>query len=343
MDIRRPDFTKQGQGLGKNSVAVKGAPVAFGSEFLGLTVAARTAVLNTQALQAGYRTPYYIDEIRMTAWTDEAPMGFAEASALGYSLRAQFQTGKHAFSKTPVPIGLYAPTFIRSGYATLYNDGVVYTTRGVVEVRWPLPRPLYMEPGDVIQCALDRSPTKNIVDPYTVNNFSVVYVGRALAPGVLSPAHKHVPWVAYYDHPTTATSVYSNAGEAYRNPFTVPINVHRFVQRTYLRQDAGADTNYNETMACRSPTDRFIASGGILTESSYASIRMDDSLGYAVVKEFTPIGEVMDMARQAWTFSRPLGPREQFNVAFSSSPLDHSASVDYNTLLAMIAYREEGI
>jgi hypothetical protein len=219
---------------------------------------------------------------------------------------------------------------------------VDFSFRGVVEVRWPLPKPLYMEPGDVIQCYLDRSNQLNLAAPYVTNNFNVTYVGRALAPGKKPPPCKYVPWVANYIHQTADDAVgvplSSNAGETYRNPFTIPLHVHRLTQHTYRAIDS--TSQYEETQANRS----LLVSGlqGLNVESSYAQIKMEDSLGYAIVKDFTAIGEVLDMARQAWTFSRPIGPREQFNVDFLSSDFPVTG-YRYDTLLAMVSHREEAI
>jgi len=331
MNIMRPQFTKQGQGLGRNAIAVKGAPVSFGTQFGPLTVAAKTAVLNTQALQAGYRTPYYIDEIRMTAY---AEISGSTSQGLGYGLRAQFQTGHHAFSKEPIPLSLYAPVYLRAGYTVGYTNGAFFEHRPVVEVRWPLPKPLYMEPGDVIQCYLDRSNSINTA--YASNFFNVTYVGRALEPGAKKPPCKYVPWVSFYDHLTSETRGYSNAKESYRNPFTIPLNVHRLTQHTYGNFPAFDDIWF-ETEGGRGPTD-----SGVVGDTSYAQVRIYDSLGYAMVKEFAPIGEVLDLSRQAWTFSRPIGPREQFEVAFSSTPVV-TPGYQYSTLLGMISHREEAI
>jgi len=337
VNILRPQFTKQGQGLGRNPVAEKGAPVSFGTQLANLTVAQQTAVLNTQALQAGYRTPYYIDEIRMTAFTGESA-GSAAVTALAYSLRAKFQTGRHAFSKGPIPLSLYAPVFLRAGYATSYLNGIFAFFRGVVEVRWVLPKPLYMEPGDVIQCYLERSNQFNTGPQYASNNFNVTYVGRAIAPGKKPPPCKYVPWVAFYDHPTTVASGYSNAGESFRNPFTIPLNVHRFTQQTYVEVNT-TPGQFLQWEGGRGPTNP--SSFG---ETSFTQIRLYDSLGYAIVKEFAPIGEVMDLARQAWTFSRPIGPREQFDAEFSSTPITNTPFITrYDTLLGMVAHREEAI
>lgn len=335
LPIVRPQFSKQGQGLGKNSVADKGAPVSFGVQHDELTVAQKTAVLNTQALQAGYRTPYYIDEIRMTAFTGLTNSN--GGSGVGYGLGVQFQTGHHAFSRNPIPMQMYAPVYLRAGYILHYFDGFFTTFRGVVEVRWPLPKPLYMEPGDVIQCFIDRSNQINISDtPYQHLGFNVTYVGRALPPGKPAPPCRYVPWVANYVHQTTPNSLYSSAAEAYRNPFTIPLHVHRLTQHTYASVEA-TPVNFFEYEGCRGPTDL-----GGLGESSYAQVRLYDSLGYAMVKEYAPIGEVMDMSRQAWTFSRPIGPREQFNADFQSTALSGAGITRYDTLLGMISHREEG-
>jgi hypothetical protein len=69
-------------------------------------------------------------------------------------------------------------------------------------------------------------------------------------------------------------------------------------------------------------------------------IHIEDSLGYRVTNDYVPIGYVFDPFRRAWTFSRPIGPREQFNVKLLNKGVVPSIRA-FITNIGMVGYRDE--
>lgn len=324
-------------GLDKTGMAAVGAPVSFSAGATAIA-AGQTVPLNLVNLQSGYRTPYWVDEIRMQVYSGSSvDAGTFGVQAGGYMMQFQFRTGNYAFSKTPIPMALYAPQYGASaliGQETGSLDIVGHS------VRWVLPKPLFMAPGDQIQCNVTRL---SGVGAYGGAGFNadVAYVGRALPPGTTGPNARCVPWVANYIH--DFANAYSETQAEFRNPFMVPLYVHRFVGRPGSKSSTGAPDLSNG-----------IAGGDFATQFNmlptstgikYASVYIEDSLGYKIVagpsNAYSPVGCVFDTERCAWTFGRPLGPREQFNMKFATNGSASGTNSVFG--VGMVGYREEAV
>lgn len=320
-----------------------GAPVALFSETTAPLTSGVVQVLPIKTLQLGFRAAYLIDEIRMVAYT-EAALTSANSRGLAGSIAAKFETGAHAFSggvdtalngfsSGYIPLGAYAPKWDFGILSNSENDvvyggvsGGVDIYRSFARVRWPLPKPLWMGPGDVLRCSVQRHPTFDAGLPNV--NVQVSYIGRVVAPGAPPPALRQVPWVSYMQK--LSSDAVASSNQEFRNPFTRPFMVQRLTYRTFRQIAAPASftelLDINQTPA--------------LTPSYYESVLLEDSLGYQVTRDYVPVGHVFDMYRHAWTFSRPIGPKEQFNVKFQRSlaPSEGTTFVNY---LGMVGYRDE--
>ncbi len=326
-------------GLGANPVAQFGAPVSFSASLDSITPG-QTQVLNTSGLANGFRTPYVIDEIRMQGY-----MAAESATVLqpSYALQFQFRTGVYAFSAAPIPMLLYGPRFAPAqDAAELYGGSGPGSFRGPMlvsefaggamqvgdEVRWHLPKPLWMAPGDQVQCSVFRHATA-AASGNAAFAANVTYVGRSLKPGTPGPRVRSVPWVAHYIH--DIDDAFSQTTTQFRNPFTIPLQVQRLTGRPLSKAASGVFETSGPL-----GTLPFYANGN----NKYASIYIEDSLGYKVTRDFTPVGSVFDTERCAWTFSRPLGPREQFNMQFRTVGANEEVT-DVIFGVGMIGYREE--
>jgi hypothetical protein len=318
-----------------------GAPIAFTASAPGL-VNGQSIMLDTGTLQSGFRTPYFIDEIRIQVVTDEFKVeggGFAWPG-IGGNIRVKFQTGNRQFSKFGVPIGLYGPVFSNRDFGTVDSgvdgDGDA-VRRSYSNVRWPLPKPLWMAPGDVIQAVFTYDAIMGVAEvvpkpPVTVN---VTYIGRSIAPGTPAPSTRQIPWVSFFEYKTD--DGYLSTTDEFRNPFTYPMIVQRFTERTFF-EEGDPSQNLREELS-RGQTPAMLNTNG-----QFVSMRLYDSLGYAIVKEFAPIGLVMDTSRHAWTFSRSLGAREQFDLTLRTDDPAGAASTPipgWHTFTGMVGYRDE--
>ncbi len=322
-------------GLGKNPTAQFGAPVSFTANLSSITPG-QTQVLSTNGLANGYRTPYVIDEIRMQAYMVTPSATILQPS---YAVKFQFRTGAYAFSQTAVPMMLHTPRFALAPWVpaglgtglTSYSRGPMLManyTGGLYqcgdEARWHLPKPLWMAPGDQIQCSVERDLTaaSSSNGAFAVD---VTYVGRSLKPGTPGPKVRYVPWIASTTF--NLDDSFKQVGNDFRNPFPVPLQVQRFVGRPLSDATSGLFNTSGAT------------AGLAISTTPYAKVFIVDSLGYKVTNDFIPAGNVFDTERCAWTFQRPLGSNEQFDIQFQRAGT--GAGTDQLYGVAMIGHREE--
>lgn len=316
-------------GLGKDPTAMHGAPVSFSSHGSGL-LPGQNLVMNMTGLQNGYRTPYFIDEIRMQAFIETATTLNNELIP-DAAVSFQFRVGQHAFSQAPVPMIMHQPMYaaVSGGQGSKYA-GNLFKVFG--NARWILARPLLMMPGDAIQASAFRDAVAfagNGTIPFSVD---VAYVGRAMAPGASTPNLRHVPWIASFTH--SFTNLWSHTGTEFRNPFLDRrLNVHRFVGRPLSNANtagaaAGGFPSFSRFFMLPDPSN-----------TKYASINITDSQGYKITDRYVPVGQVFDTERCTWTFNRPLGPREQYNMQFQTNGSVDATSVQF--CVAMHGYRDE--
>ena len=333
-------------GLGKNPTARLGAPVSFTSHLASI-LPGQTQVLGTSGLSNGYRTPYVIDEIRMQAYMTTPATTYLQPS---YAMAFQFRTGAYAFSLKPVPMVLYSPRYGMSpARPGLYLQAPGVPPRGPLlaseftptgdttyvygdSARWVLAKPLWMAPGDQIQCLAER----HVTAASSGNGAfaaDITYVGRSLPPGTKGPATRFVPWASHFIFDFTSDT-YAQTTTEFRNQFTFPMTIQKFVGRPLSKATNGLfDTSGPEgTLPRNTLTNTYY----------YAQVNIQDSLGYKITNQFSPVGNVFDAERGVWTFARPLGAREQIDMQFKRAGVltsPNNASPIYG--VGMLGYREE--
>lgn len=336
--IIRPAFPRFPlESLTKNPITayakpkVGGAPVVFSAQ--ATLAAGKSGVLNAQTLQSGFRTAYFIDEIRVSMHTTKmetvnTARGFTGLSNL---VKILFQTGKYQFSADAVPAGLLAPMFGQD-YGNV-DLGAIGEFRSFSSVRWMLPKPLFMPAGDVVLANVsidDLALLTTIFGTDPCVTVTITYVGRLLPQGYMAQS-REVPWLAWWQK--AASTAYAESTTRLRNPFKIPAHVQRFTQRTYDSKSSGVLTEYYSEES---------ALAQIYNAGTYETIKIGDSRGYAITNKFVPIGDVFDVTRHAWTFGRELGPREQFDMAMTTENIASiPAGHDYITNIGLVGYRSE--
>lgn len=323
-----------------------GSPALFSAQ-IDIAAGTKGVSLDQKTLQPGFRNAYLIDEIRISAYS-AASAGAADNTVaqqrtgiLGV-ISAKFQTGVHAFSQSAIPIGLYAPRWSRLDYGGQIvgeptAGNFAYASYG--HVRWPLPVPLYMAPGDALQCTLDRDTTRlAALGTITVQ---VAYAGRMVVQGAPAPVARAVPWVGWFEKLSTEGQVQSQ--DKWRNPFMIPLHVQRLTMRSYRAVDSSDYFYGNDYFG-------LMAGSSNSGTNSYERLALEDSLGYKMVAGSSPaggaaipppVGSVFDMARCAWTFGRPLGAREAFQATVTNLTPSSNAAYKVATQFGMVGYREE--
>lgn len=323
-----------------------GSPAAWGASLSGLTVG-NVYNLDTQALQPGFRTPYWIDEIRfsMTAtYLNPAVNLGTQYTGLAGLLEAKFTTGQYAFSRDFVPLGLHAPRWsvADAGVWLVDNADPAVPQRAFSSVRWPLPKPLFMPAGDAVQALIRFRQYPCLVSPLAplvIERVNVAYVGRVAAPGTRAPVVRYVPWLASFRKQGSVSGI-AQTNDEFRNPFAdKSLYVQRFTSRTFretLYVNGVDDDAFIETFFHQGPIGTGPRAG-----QQYATVQMYDTLGYVIVKDYPPVNDVFDGTRGAWTFSRTLAPREQFDVQLQTKGTSMPANTDFWTMVGMVGFREE--
>lgn len=334
MNLLRPKFPVPIGGA-PSAISKNGAPVSFSADSEVLTTQGEN--VNASALQSGYRGAYFIDEIRILLWTDVGtiPTPSLIVGGLGYLSRVKFSLGNHPFSQKAVPPAVLAPAWMGSTNDALFLTYSATTARVFQEVRWPLPAPLYVEPGDGIQAniALDQA-LSAFVGTTAEIRASFVYIGRTLPPGEQKPQTRTVPWVAHYVFNSDNVSQQTN--DEFQNPFTVPLRTQRMVERFYI-----VNSTLHACLAANVPYPGLTSSTVL-----YPEVDITDSMGYKMTfgstSSMVPVADVFDYEYFDWTFDRPLGPREQYNMSFRmGGSSNYVLAGPYHTVISMIGSREE--
>jgi hypothetical protein len=310
---------------------VGGAPVVFSAQ--ATLAVGKSGVLNAQTLQSGFRTSYFIDEIRVSMHTTKMATTATARGFTGLSnlVKILFQTGKYQFSADAVPAGLLAPMFGQD-YGNV-DLGAIGEFRSFSSIRWMLPKPLFMPAGDVVLANVsidDLTLLTTIFGSEPCVTVTITYVGRLLPQGYIAQS-REVPWLAWWTK--NASTVYADSTTRLRNPFKIPAHVQRFTQRTYDSKYGGALTEYYSEESAR---------GQLFNTGVYETVKISDSRGYSITNKFVPVGDVFDVARHAWTFGRELSPREQFNMQMTTeNPASLPANHEYITNIGLVGYRSE--
>lgn len=332
----------QAPGLGKNPVARAGAPIVLTSELTSIT-AGNGAVFPTVGLQPSFRTAYWIDEVRITVGSTVGSGGAGGPTgnnALPAALRLGFSVGQYKVCRAPVPSMMFGPLFGFDEYdnapARTALNGTEFTN-----FRWPLPRPLYMPVGDILQCIVERDGT--LASAVTLNNAIITYLGRMCAPGEAPPPCRYVPWVSSYQFGNASS--YAEVQDEFKNPFLKDLMIQRLVARYVERGSDAADQTLMQLIGPTNvgPSANYPYAFALPNDAlAWVETRISDSMGYTMVPEFTPLGVVIDATRSAWTFNRALSAREKLTVAFRRVA-GLSDTQLFDTFLSMIGYREEPV
>ena len=136
----------------------------------------------------------------------------------------------------------------------------------------------------------------------------MAYVARRLPPRLGLPTNIEVPFLARFIPPEVTFGgvpvAQSGAKDLY-NPFFTDMYVQRFIARVNRRDFTGGNTRVY---------DGFPGGPGAGGAGPFIEMKMQDSHGYNVVRDFTPLNHVFDANRRVWTFQKVLGPKEWYTI-----------------------------
>jgi len=299
-----------------------GVPAVFGAD-VALTATNGTAIVDTGALASPFRAPYLLDEIRFLVRVNRfTQIAWYYYPLFGNGITAKLQMGRINITQDFVPIWLFG-THVQKLW--IAGAGVIDAQHlyGYNEYRWKLPRPLFVPLGSAITVNLQATPFLT-----AAARVSVSFVARALPVGTKTPPKIDVPFVTAYI-PDLQTSTNERTAQSSEkdlvNPFLVPLHVQRFIGRQSY------NGGYPAGLVFEVGDDGTIAFVG-------TDIKLADSMGYNVTRDFTPFDSVFEPGRRAWTFLRQLNPKERYNAAFR---ITGTYRAKLNPQVSLVGFREE--
>lgn len=200
---------------------------------------------------------------------------------MGGYFSAKFTMGSFGITNQFVPLPMFCTQMEEQdenvyGFPAALLFGAQAGTGSYSMLRWKLPEPLLVPPLTPLHCTLRR----DLADPDPAVSaewpkVKIAYLGEQLTPDFQPPKMAKVPYVSYQ-----ASTSPIGAGLSLQSPFLVPLHVQRLVGTT----------------------------------SNTSLMRIRDTKGFDVVKDFTPQGAIFDIPRRAWTFNRVLQPNEAFTI-----------------------------
>lgn len=277
-------------------------------------------------LQNIFRSPMVIDEIRFML---TATIASTEVHNFGGSVRARFKMGRIDLSDQFVPIWLHGP-ILEDAFLNIEGNIILVPPLNpgeehvVGHFRWVLPRPLFVPVGNVLAPTFSR---QHDFRGGTVN-VDVVYCCRRLPAGTPTPNEIDVPFIGVFVAPEMTAGdsgvALSTARDLF-NPFTRELYVQRFLGR--VQQRTAGNPNLDRIF------DGTTSLGGNTT------IRIQDSKGYNITRDFVPWTHVFDVNRRAWTFRRSLAPKEWYAVQILVPLADRD--VYFQPQISMVGWRKE--
>lgn len=277
-------------------------------------LAGSEATANSENLSYPFRKAVIIEEIR---WDLKVVTNTGALNPnLGAIVATKLQLGQLYLMRDPVPIWSLA-TLI-----SVEQEQFTETLTAYSHYRWRLPKPLYVEAGQVLRSVFSRG---YVNDGYDTINVQVSYLGKTVAPNQPRPGVIAVPYAAPFV--TTAGAVYAQSNEYHLfNPFDFDLHIQRLTGRL-LDITSGPPPVLAQLLGSTTPN----------TAQSAPTIQMTDSWGGKMVNDFTGIGDVFDLSRAAWTVDTVLPPKGVYTVQVWNLNTGRPAQAFF----AMIGTRDE--
>lgn len=235
-------------------------------------------------------------------------------------------------------------TALTNGYVPLWNFGRAINTTSYSNVAstmltdapqvfvWHLPKPLWMSPDAIL------TPTVKRTNEGSIANVTVrcTVLGRAINSSDPVPKTIDVPWVASWVGATRSMGTDNtdqSEGQHLVNPFAVPLKVQRFIGRIKATTSDGT-TTVTEAMSQGSDNNSDSAA-----YSQWLLVRMNDSRGRIVVRDYTPFGLLFNQVDRSWSVDALLNPREYYKVLLDEKFSNITGTDKLTPHISMVGYR----
>lgn len=254
------------------------------------------------------------------------PGGINFSASLGGTVSCEFMLGSHKITNGSIPVWAFGRAENLDGESM---SGLSDQANGVIYYgySWRLPRPLYIPAGAVL------APT--LVNSGLFPNPAFVRIGYSARTVFTQPKRVCVPWVAKYTskvfNPIDSADNDQSTPFDLMNPHSEPVFLQRFCGRTLIRQ---IDDNATE--------DQPASFGG-----QYLTMRMVDSYGRPIVRNYTPFRSVFNAATRSWELDNgaQLDPGGFYTVNLkkaASTSTGNYALASGQAFVSMVGWRELG-
>lgn len=339
----------------------------------GLFFPGSTRGFDTGRLGNVFRQPLAIDAVNfliVAKYTNGnlSPIEGAGTFNLGGQIHCRFRMGSFDLSSAFVPIWNYG-TVLQDGIedASPEMQSVNYivgadslTILSFNHFRWRLPRPLYVPPGDCLAPTISWPTMPNTLARYpTLSNglnyvnVHISYAARRLPASMAAPREIDVPYVGLFEPAYVQDGINGTVGQTASssaadlgNPFERPLCVQRFLGRiNRVGNNSSSEAHY--IIDSSIPPE---AIGAVNIEAAapfkLITVGMQDSQGYAIVRQDISWRHVFDVNRRAWTFVRNLAAKEWYSVQLRGLGV-RGGDVDendyYQPQISMVGWRREAL
>jgi len=281
----------------------------------------QTCTLDSGRLRNIFRTPIAITELRFTYGDNQTSFGVPTfgASVGGY-VYCQLAVGPYKITPGFVPLWAFCRRYTVGSEMTGYYDGES-------TYRCVLPRPLIIPPNMSFEADFQVDPTAAPTAGDVPRGFDLEMsaMGFTLEGNNIDFSYADIPFISSYNTtpaPVTAgTTPPKNSEINLKNPFMVPLTVHRLTGRIAailgIANGAGSVGVFAPLHGIAGAHTTVDA--GISNEAGVAfQISLQDSNGYYLTNKPTPFSYLLYSGAE-WTFNRVLQPRQSYYATITGA------------------------
>jgi hypothetical protein len=251
------------------------------------------------------------------------PLQTGNTAVFGGTISCELVLGDIKVTNGAIPVWCFGRAENLDGETVLDLSNVNADTRGFSAFSWRLPRPLFIPAGTVLKPKFTH--TGYVSD--TLN----ARVGYSCRTVNKAPKKVCIPWVAKYAsivfNPLNVAAKTQSAELDLVNSNPEPLHLQRFVGRTLTLRPSGEGSD----------------NGPQLFASQALKLRMVDSYGRPIVRNFTPFRSVFAAATRSWELDNGaiLDPNGFYRVLLQKDamPLNESGWSG-QAFVSMVGWRE---
>src|ERR1700682_435950 len=285
-------------------------PLLLSAKTPNLTNNAVVSPTDASFLANPTRQAMFVDEIRFSIPSGIPAQGSGATVAMAFT-GCRLTMGRLAITNGFVPLVFFGKSLTPTDVS---NGGIALTasTQSGFCVTWKLPKPLYVPPGEFIsprfQFVPQVAPVGSAGFPdVTPFQIEMSIVGRSLPVDCPVPRTIDMPWISFWQSKALNCTVSASVTVLTRdqsretdlvNPFNSPLYLQRLVGRLPAIGTAGGAGAFEANDA-----------GFCFIGSEFVTLRMVNSYGGVMVKDFTPFYDLFHLFDKAWTINTKMPPK----------------------------------